>query len=49
MTTRGYSLAHVKFILRHEHELRVHWHLLAALEYARRWIEGLARRHCLKD
>src|SRR5258708_4276708 len=38
----GYSLPYIKFIVRHEHELRVHWHSLAALEYARRWLEGLA-------
>jgi hypothetical protein len=38
----GYSLPYIKFIVRHEHELRVHWHSLAALDYARRWLTGLA-------
>lgn len=33
----GISLAHLKFLRRHEHELRVFWHLSAAVEYAARW------------
>lgn len=38
----GYSLPYIKFTVRHEHELRVHWHSLASLEYGRRWLGGLA-------
>jgi hypothetical protein len=33
----GRSLAHCKFLLRHEHELRTHWHALAASAYSDRW------------
>jgi hypothetical protein len=33
----GRSLAYCKFLLRHEHELRTHWHAKAASIYAERW------------
>ena len=40
-TSAGISLAHLKFRRRHEHELRVYWHLAAAIEYARRYWESV--------
>lgn len=42
LTRRGISLAHLKFRRRHEHELRVYWHLSAAVEYAERYWNSVA-------
>src|SRR5438046_1760172 len=41
LKTTGYSLPYLKFLTRHQHELRTHWHSLAALEYAQRWLVAL--------
>jgi hypothetical protein len=38
---RGISLAHLKFRRRHEHEMRVYWHVAAGAEYAKRYWDNI--------